>query len=185
VRWTPQGIRVELANVPNSGQSRVAVTQRSGNPRHDTASGKFGQGGGGGGQKRPLPNENVDRLSYARMLDAVRNAARTLPDLSQGTVEQFIKDHAGAPDQVDLANFLQQVKDQRKADVIDVIDAQLRTGEPAPFRLTTSSGQIQQMLGQMESVDVDEVHARLLALGHSEDEINKSLGREQKEPQQS
>jgi hypothetical protein len=177
MRWNPQGIRIELASVPNSGQSRIATTQRSGNPRHDTRSGKFGQGGGG--RQRPLPNENVDRLSYARMLDAVRNAARSLGDLSSGTVEQFIKDHAQAPDQVDLGQFLQQVLDQRKTDMIDLLDHQISGGgQKSPVRLISSGGQITQMLGQMQDTDIQEVHDRLLALGHTEDEINKAIGRE-------
>jgi hypothetical protein len=175
VRWNHQGLRVDLADVPGSGVSRVAAQQRSGNPRHDTRSGKFGQGGGG--RQRPLPNENVDRLQYARMLDAVRNAARSLGDLSSGTVEQFVKDHAQAPDQVDLAQFLQQVLDQRKTDMIDLLDHQLNGGDAkAPIRLTSSGGQITQMLGQMQDTDIQEVHDRLLALGHSEEEINKALG---------
>ena len=175
MRWNKSGVAVELANVPGSGTSRVDPNARSGNPRHDTRSGKFGAGGGGGNQ-RPLPNQNVDRLAYARMFDAARDAARSLDDLSIGTIEDFVKGRANAPDQVDIQQFLQQVVEQRKADLIDLLDQELRSGEKRQVRMTANRGQIKTMIGQMAENDIQEVMARLEGMGHDPEEIDRFLG---------
>jgi hypothetical protein len=170
LKWNSSGVR--LADVAPSGVTRRDPNARSGNPRHDTRSGKFGAGGAQRTQRPAPPNQNIDEASYARMYDQARNAARSLADLSIGTIEDFVKDRATAPDTVDIQQFMDLVLAQRKADLVDLLDDKLRNDSKA-VKLTTSAGQVKAMIGQMSDADQQDVIARLEGLGHDAEEIQK------------
>lgn len=167
---------VQLADVPGSGTSRVATTQRSGNKLHDTRSGKFGAGGAGA-RPRQLPNQNVDPVEYARMYDAVREAAREFDDPSEGDLREFLKGRARAPEQVDLANFLSQVVEQRKSDLVDWLDQNLRSSGPLKrgrrkVRISVPKGYIRKLLGSMDEDALGEISHRLEAMGHDQETVD-------------
>lgn len=175
MRWTKDGIR--LADVPGSGVSRVASGQRSGNPRHDTRSGKFGAGGGQGGSapKRQVPAPaNVDPLQYARMLDAVRDAARQLGVIDEASITEFIQGRANSPDQVDIANFMAMVQEQRKADLVDILDSSMRGSlKGRKIKLSAPRGHVKALMRALGSDEVAEVMTRLEAMGHDRADVDR------------
>jgi hypothetical protein len=64
------------------------------------------------------------------MLDAVRTAARTLDTVDEQTVQDFIDERANAPEAVDIQNFMAMVIEQRKADLLDIVDTAMRETQP-------------------------------------------------------
>lgn len=161
---------VLLADVPGSGASKIDPNARSGNPRHDTRSGKFGSGGGG--NKAATPPANTQQLDYHRMLDAVREASRSIDTPDESNVTEFIQERANAPDQVDIANFLQLINAQRKQDLVDVLDQQLK-GTSHRVRMTASRVYMRRIIRTLPPEDVAEVVHRLEAMGHESKKILK------------
>ena len=168
-------VLVVLADVPNAGVSKTDPNATSGNPRHDVHSGKFGAGGPGQQPQKTPPN--TSQLDYARMLDAVRQAARSLKGIDQANIQKFLDRRAIAPDQVDVAQFLRLVMDQRNNDVIDIIDQQFRSGGPIQrgswVRVSTPRGNLKKLTGSLAPEDVSIVMHRLEAMGHTAKDINK------------
>jgi len=174
------GEEVLLANVPGSGVSRVAPSQKSGNPRHDTRSGKFGQGGGqGSGRGAPKP-PNADAMAFARMVDKVRLAARTLKgQTGVEEIQKWLKGQVDNPGQVDAEGFLNMVQQQRMNDLVDAIDTRLRgTGfANKGVRVTSSRGHIKGLLAELDPNQIADVAHRVEALGHPAKAIDRFLGR--------
>ena len=169
VKWDANGIR--LADVPNAGVSRVDQNAKSGNPRHDARSGKFGSGGGA---KRAAPVQTpaqADPLEYARMIDAARDAARSFEDFTEEDIREFIQGRANSPDQVDIAAFIKIIEEQRKADIVDLLDQNMRLGK-RKVRVTASRGYIRKLLGKAGSDGIAEIMSRLEAMGHDRDKID-------------
>jgi len=170
VRWTDTGVR--LADVPGSGVGRIDRNARSGNPRHDTRSGKFAVGSGVN-KKQVAPPANVDPMAYKRQLDAVRDAARQLSELNEASALDFLKGRAQAPEQVDIANFLAMVTEQRKADLIDIADASLREADDGKIRVVAPDGLVREHISQLGSAAVGEIMERLEAMGHKRSDVRK------------
>lgn len=168
MRWDRNGLR--LADVPGAGISRIDVNAPSGNPRHDIRSGKFGAGGASR-QRRPIP-ANVDALAYARMLDAVRTAARTLDTVDEQTIQDFIDERANAPEAVDIQNFMMMVNEQRKADLLDIIDTGLRETEPGErISIQAPPGLVTAYMRSLGPDAVAEIMTRLEGMGHDQKEV--------------
>jgi hypothetical protein len=161
---------VLLADVPGSGVARADTNTTSGNPNHDTRSGKFGAGGGSG--NRSTPPANTDPHEYGRMLDAVREAARTIEDPNDKNIKSFVDARAAAPDQVDIAQFLQAVRDQRISDMIDMLDQQLR-GTRHTVRLVASAVYMKRILRALTPEEVATISHRLQAMGHDAKQIDR------------
>jgi hypothetical protein len=168
-----RGFPVLLADVPNAGVSNPAPGQVSGNPLHDIHSGKFGSGGGDPSQTGP---PNTDALAVARMMDAVRQAARSLTAIDDNTVAKFLSQRSIAPDQVDAAAFLQAVLEQRNNDVVDILDQQIRSGGPIMrgswVRVNSPRGFLKKLIGSLSASDVSVVMHRLEAMGHDEKAVH-------------
>lgn len=175
MRFDERG-NIVLADVPNAGASRVDSNARSGNPRHDVRSGKFGAGGNQQVQ-RPAPPANVDPVEYARMFDAVREAAREFDNPQEGDIRDFIKGRANAPDQVDIQQFLQQVVEQRKNDLVDLLDQSMRSSGPLSrgrrkVRLSAPRGYMRRLVGSLDEDQLAEVMHRLEAMGHDRADVD-------------
>lgn len=169
MRWDRHGLR--LADVPGAGIARRDTDTRSGNPAHDIRSGKFG-GGGARPQRRPIP-ANTDPLAYSRMLDKVREAARTLDTVDEQAVQSFIDDRANAPEQVDIQNFMNMVTEQRKADLLDIIDTSMREAEPGErIRISAPPGLLRSYMRALGPDHVAEIMTRLEGMGHKKAEVN-------------
>ena len=168
MRWDRNGLL--LADVPGAGISRTDPNARSGNPRHDIRSGKFG-GGGATNQPRPIP-ANVDALAYARQLDAVRMAARTLPVVDEKAVQAFINERANAPEQVDIQAFLAMVTEQRKADLTDIIDESMRETQPGErIHIQAPPGLLRSYMRALGPDAVAEIMSRLEGMGHDQGDV--------------
>jgi hypothetical protein len=163
-----------FADVPGSGTSAVHPA-KSGNPLHDTRSGKFGAGGGA--SQKPAPPPNVDPLEFQRMMAAVRDAAREFDQFDEGDVRDFLKGRAAAPDQVDVAGFLEMVKQQRINDLSDMLDSQFRTSGSMKqgrrkVRVTAPRGFVRKSLNGLSPDEVEQLKHLLVARGHDEQEVN-------------
>lgn len=169
---------IQLANVPNAGVARKDPNAASGNPNHDVRSGKFGDGSS---KKQVKPPANVDPLAYARMMDAVRDAAREFDDPKEGDIREFIKGRATAPEAVDIAAFYAAVQEQRLSDLVDMLDQSMRSGGPMKrgrrkVRLSAPKGYMRKMIGKMDSDNLAQLMHRLEGMGHDRDEVEKFLG---------
>ena len=171
VKWNRSGLR--LADVPGSGSSRIDSNAASGNPRHDTRSGKFGAGG------RPAkPGEvpapaNVDPVEYKKMLDAARDAARQFDVFSDAEITKFIQERATSPEQVDLQNFMNLVVEHRKTDVLDMLAQEL--GGAGQIKVV-SQASVTQLLRALSAADVTEIITRLESMGHARKAIDAAMG---------
>lgn len=173
IRFSKTG--VELADVPGSGVSKTDPNARSGNPNHDTRSGKFGGGGGGGGQK-VTPPANTDPLEYARMIDAVRDMAREFDDFDEGDVQEFIKGRANSPDTVDIQAFLKMAQEQRKNDLVDLLDEAIRSGGSLTrarrrVKIRAPRGFVRKAVKGLDGDTMAEIMHRLEAKGHDESAV--------------
>lgn len=174
------GEEIQLANVPGSGVSRVAPGQRSGNPKHDTRSGKFGVGGGQKGPRGAQPSGNVDPLAFARMIDKVRLAARSMkgqPGVED--IEKWLRGKVANPGQVDPNGFLTMVQQQRMNDLVDAIDTRLRGSGVVNrgVRVSSSRGYLKGVLAGLEPNQIADVAHRLEAMGHSSKDVDRFLAR--------
>jgi hypothetical protein len=177
------GFPVLLADVPGAGVSRAAAGTRSGNPRHDVRSGKFGAGGAPPDPKSALPN--ADPVEVNRMMDAVRDAAREFDMPQEGDIREFLAGRAKNPAQVDVKGFLAMVREQIKTDLVDIFDQQMRTGEQARGRrvvkLSAPKGYLMKTMRSLSSDEVGEIMHRLEARGLDADAVEKRFKRDLKE----
>ena len=176
MRWDKNG-KVILADVAPSGVARVDPNAKSGNPRHDTRSGKFGSGGGRRGAPRPA---NADALAFARMVDKIRLAATQMkgqPGVED--IEKWLKGKVDNPGEVDAEGFLQQVQAQRMSNLVDAIDSRLRKQGFANkgIRVVASRGYIKNVLKELTPDQIADVAHRVEALGHQGKDVDRFLGR--------
>jgi hypothetical protein len=173
------GFPVLLADVPNANISKVAATQKSGNPRHDIHSGKFGAGGGRP-KVGPAAPANTDPVEWHRFIDAVRTAAREFDNPQISDIKDFINAHAKDPQSVNPEEFLAAVQEQRLNDLVDALDHQLRqqgtlqTGRRR-LRIVTPKGYLKKLMNNATPEQIAEVGHRLESLGHDPDEVDKFL----------
>lgn len=167
---------IELADVPDSGGVSVRKTgSKGGNPRHDSRSGKFTEGSK---SKRREPPPNTDPLEYARMIDAVRDAAREFDMFDEGDIREFLQGRAKAPDQVDIQQFMNAVTEQRMTDIVDILDQQLRSGGSRKrgrrkVRVAAPKGFLTRALRQLDGEQVAKIMHRLEAMGHDPDDVDR------------
>lgn len=173
-----QGFPVLLADVPDAGTSKVDPNAKSGNPRHDVRSGKFGSGGGGG-RGVPAP-PNIEAVDWFRMLDAVREAARQGEGLTEADLRDFIAARAKNPRAVNLQNFMQLVQQQKLADLVDILDGQmrkdgLRVSGRKSIRVIAPRGFVKKSIGTLPEGDLAQVAHRLEARGHDPQDVDEWL----------
>ena len=172
---------VLLADVPGAGVSRIDPNARSGNPRHDVRSGKFGAGGGGRKPQIPTP-AGTDPLAFARLTDAVRDAARQFDDFDEGDAQEFLAARARDPSAVDLQAFIAMVREQHVTDLIDILDQQMRGSGIKRMgrrmvKVQAPRGYVRRALAGLEGTEIDSIMHRLAARGHDEAEVDKFLDR--------
>lgn len=180
VELDEHGFPVLLADVPGSGVSKVDTNAASGNPRHDTRSGKFGEGGQRA-QQGPTAPPNADPVEWARFLDAVREAAREFDAPDIGDIQDFLKGRAKDPARVDAEAFLKAVTEQRLADIVDLLDQQMRSGSPMMGRnrrrvqIKAPKGFLKRAISQLDESSLAELGHRLEAMGHDPAEVDAFL----------
>lgn len=179
--WSDDGFPVLMAEVPNSGAVTYRETgSRGGNVRHDAQSGKFQRGPKA---KQRTPPSGVSRADYARMLDAVREAARSFSgELTTENLQSFINKRAKNPGAVDMARFAQMVSQQQIDDVVDMISGELNK-EKGP-KLKAPRGYIEKVLAGQSEDSIAEIVDRLEAMGHEGSALQKYLRKVPKDKQQ-
>lgn len=177
IQWDIDGFPVMLADVTPSGVAKIDPNAKSGNDAHDTRSGKFAAKAGG--KKRPTAPANVDRREFARMRDAVREAARAYAgNLNEENLMSFIAKRAANPGAVNIQQFMQLVQQQQLDDIVDVLHSP-RSGP----KLSAPRGYLQKVLAGATDDDVAEIIERLQARGIKDAHvvISKKLPRERRE----
>lgn len=178
------GFPVLLANVPGSGTALVDPNAKSGNPAHDTKSGKFGSTG-----TKPdsaHPPGNVDPIEFARMMDAARDAAREFDFPQEGDIREFLVGRAKNPGQVDVPGFLKMVLAQKLNDLVDLIDDQMRASGPLArgrrrVRVVSPKSYVKRAFSKLDDGGVAELMHRLEARGHDPADVEQFvLGRVKK-----
>lgn len=166
------GFPVLLAAVPGSGVARVDANAKSGNPLHDTRSGKFGSGGPPKRTQLEAP-ANVDPLDFKRMLDAARDVARQYGDPSEDDIREYLDGRAKNPEAVDIAAFLNEVRNERLNDVVDLLDQQFK-GKKGKGLVKISAGRaaLKRAIRGLNEDDLAEVLNRLEAMGHKAEDLD-------------
>jgi hypothetical protein len=179
------GFVILLANVPNSGASTVDADAASGNPHHDTASGKFGKGSAQGDPVAGAPANVQDVNAYFRQLDAVRDLAREMDDVDAGDIQDFLAGRLTRPlEQAELEQFLAQVRIQRVNDLVDMLDSKFRSlltnvkQGRRKVKVTAPRGWQRKVFNGLTDDEVLSVVNRLEARGHSREDLQRTvLGR--------
>lgn len=118
---------------------------------------------------------------YHRAQDAVRDAGREHQVMSGGDVREFIKARAENPDAVDPEAFQRHAREQRHTDVLDILDARMRRGNPITSRgrsavkVVAPRGWVQRTISDMSLEEADALADRLKARGHDDAQIQKHL----------
>ena len=159
---------VDLAEVRPAGIARLDPNTKSGNDAHDIRSGKFAPKAGSA-KRGPTPPPNVDRAAYGRMLDAVRDAARSFAGaLTPENIQSFIAKRAANPEAVNIQAFLQAAHTQQLADIVDI----LQPNAKGP-KLSAPRGYVQKVLAGATDDDVSEIIARIAARSGDEQKAAK------------
>lgn len=174
-----------LADVPNSGASTTDPDAASGNPKHDTSSGKFASGTKEGGEPAPNVPPNEDANAFFRQLDAVRDLAREMDDVESGDVQDFLAGRVKRPlTPEEIQAFIAQVRVQRLDDLVDLLDAQFRNlienvkRGRRRVKITAPRGWVRKTFNGLTDDEVLSVINRLEARGHSREDLTRTvLGR--------
>lgn len=124
----------QVAAQPDPSGAVIIRGARSGNPQADPATGRFAGSGGTATQPeeevvqitRTLPQGMTEEV-YERRQDIVRDAARELDDMDAGDAKDFLKGRVANLAQVNIDLFLRDVRAQRLDDLLDILDAQMRS----------------------------------------------------------
>lgn len=179
------GYPILLADVPNSGASTVDPDATSGNPRHDTSSGKFGSGAAQGDPVEGLPANVDDQNAYFRQLDAVRDIAREMDDIASGDIQDLLAGRLKRPlEQAEIDQFLASVRAQRLNDLVDMLDASFRSlidtvkQGRRKVKVTAPRGWVRKVFNGLTDDEILSVVNRLEARGHKREDLQRTvLGR--------
>lgn len=171
-----------MADVPNSGASTTDPDATSGNPEHDTSSGKFASGSQQGNPDANIPANTDDAQAFLRQQDAVRDIAREMDELASGDIAELLSGRLTRPlEQAEMDVFLQSVRQQRINDLVDMLDWQFRNlietvkRGRRRVRLTAPRGWIRKTFNAMSDDEVLSVINRLEARGHSREDLQRTI----------
>lgn len=175
------GWPILLADVPNSGAATVDVDAASGNPQHDTSSGKFAKGSAQGDPVEGLP-ANTDPNSYFRQRDAIRDLAREMDEMDQGDIQDFLAARVTRPlEEAEIQQLLIMVRHQRIDDLVDMLDYQFRgliDGVKRGRRrvsVKAPRGWIRKTFNSLTDDEVLSVINRLEARGHQRKDLQTTV----------
>lgn len=117
---------LQFVSQQSVGVSKVDVDTKSGNPRHDVFSGRFGSGKKV--RQRVATPPNVDREQFMRRRDAVIDAARTNPAMDADELARFLEGRVNrAPSVEELEALLRDVRVATLNDLTDFLHAEIGT----------------------------------------------------------
>jgi hypothetical protein len=170
------GYPVLFADVPNAGTTTADANAKSGNPNHDTRSGKFG---GGGSKDQPsIEQSNIDPLELKLLRDAVRDAARLSDGLTQEDAANFLGKRMRDSSKLDMQKFLNSVREQRLEDLADILATQVKAsvkGGNPKIKVTAPRGYAKRVLAGLSDDEVIGMAVRMERRGWGTSEIKRNL----------
>jgi len=161
---------------------------RKGNPNFDPLTGKFS------GSKNkalqvvaqtvqqgalPLRNnvpQGVSPVVWERRMDSVREAARQLDMMDEKGAIAFLTGKVADVNSVDVNAFLADVKIQRMADLVDVLDARVRAGQKkVPVRLIAPQAWTVRAFGGLTAPEAGHLVQRLQGKGWDPEDIKTHI----------
>ncbi len=185
VKYDEHGFPLFLADVPGSGASTIDANAKSGNPRHDTRSGKFGSGDqntlGTNDPNAAIP-DGVDPNAYLRQLDAVRDLAREMDDLQSGDIQDLLAGRLQRPlTEQELGDLMVQIRIHRINDLVDILDYQFRNlienvkRGRRKVKVSAPRGWIRKTFNGLTDDEIMSVYNRLQARGHAPADLSRSV----------
>jgi hypothetical protein len=179
----------QVAAQPDASGAVVRRGAASGNPNFDPVTGKFAgkklralkdglEVVAQTVQQGALPTQSgvptgVDADAWARRLAAVRDAGRTLDDLTAETLTAFLRARVLDVNQVDIGQFLSDVQWQRIADLADAL--QQKHKEKGFVRIDATSGWIKKVFNNLDGPMAGHLVKILEGRGWSQDEIKNNI----------
>jgi len=166
------------------GPGVIAPGTESGNPSHDPSTGKFSGPGNKGKSKSQgsssagvIPQDELDRR-----FDAVRDAAREIEQFEMGDLKDFLAGRTIRDlSDLELQQFLEDVRNQKISDIVDILDQSLKRGVGRSLRarrfvrVQAPRGFVRKTLGGFADDEVRRVALRLMSKGWSDKELNRGL----------
>jgi hypothetical protein len=161
---------------------------RSGNPNFDPLTGKFSgtkskalQVVAQTVQQGALPMrtgvpQGVNPVVWEKRMDQVRAAARELDMMDEKGAIAFLTGKVTDINQVDINAFLADVKIQRMADLVDVLDARVRAGiKKVPVRLVAPQAWTVRAFGGLTAPEAGHLVQRLQGKGWDPSDISTHI----------
>ena len=183
----------QVAAQPDSSGAVIRRGAQSGNPNFDPVTGKFAgkklrnlqvvaqTAQAGGPPQRAGTPTGVDPLVWERRLDAVRDAARQLDDLTEDTARTFLAARVADVNAVDLGSFINDVRWQRLADLADVLDQSLHGGQSV--KVVANRQWVSRVFNGLSGPEAGMLLKRLEGRGWDAADINKRLISKMRNPQ--
>lgn len=173
---------------PGSGVS-INRGARSGNSNFDPATGKFAKKGGadpkGPAQVDVNPvatnrsgiPQGVTQEVWERRLDIVRDAARKLVGPEASDVQAFLKGRVADLSQVDVGQFLIDVRAQQIDDLVDVYDHSMRgrLSQRNGIRVQASKTYSKRLVQDLTDDEVITIAKRLINKGWKPTAVKKTV----------
>ena len=170
------------------GATIVDPDTKSGNPRHEIGTGKFGRGPDKNDRRSAAQDRRVARRreddggrpDQLRRRDAVIDAAREIEDLSdeQALRELAIRRSRRALTDAEVQSFINDVRRQRIDDVLDWLDNRVRTGVLKRAKVANISfprGWVKATIRGLSDDEVKMVLGRLRSRGWSEQQVRQHV----------
>lgn len=115
----------------------------------------------------------VDPMVWALRMAAVRDAGRELEDLTFDTLRTFLAARVTDVNQVDIGQFLADVKWQRIADLADVLDAKHRSKKAV--NLNASGSWVKRVFANLDASEAGHLIKVIEGRGWSQDDIKNHI----------
>lgn len=201
IELNDKGDVIFLARAPgqvadNSQGSGASVNRgaRSGNPNFDPKTGRFGSGNApkpinpaSAGPQNPVAvnrsgiPQGVDVATWERRLDTVRLAARQFAALDANAAQGFLKGKVKDLSQVNVDQFVMDVRAQQLDDLVDLYDANMRSSSIGQYRtrrnvrLAAPKSWVNAVTSSLVDSEMQSVVQRLLARGWSAKALKKNV----------
>lgn len=179
----------QVAAQPESSGAVVRRGAVSGNPNFDPITGKFAgqklrgleviQQAGEAIQAGAMPQRSgvpsgVSAHVWERRLDVVREAARLKDTMNAVNATAFLAEKVADVTQVDINAFLGDVRAQRLADLVDVLDQSVQARKARqPVRVLAPNSWTKRVFNELNDAEALSLLKRLEGKGWDADEINK------------
>ena len=184
--------------VADQGPGTGAIVYRGaagGNPNFDPSTGRFS----GGGKKLQvvaqtvaagaLPMQSgipkgVDALVWAHRMDVVRDAARQMEMMDVTSAQKFLQGRVVNVNQVDINQFLADVRMQRISDLADALETTVKSREARlPVRVVAPVSWQTKTFAGLNAAEVGHLVKRLEGRGWSPEDVNKFIVKRVKNPE--